>query len=211
MTDTVNRSAWDSKDAKYVPSAPIKLSPNDVFTTSDGEASNFSVGDYWSWAYSDLKANTNRGSLGEFLVAQALGLKMGVQASWEPFDLQTPRGTKVEVKTSGYMQAWAQSELYPIQFGGLKAQAPDSGTEQSTFNADIYVFCVQTAQSHAEYDSLNTDQWRFYVARSDFLKQKNQKTMRETTLRQSGFKSVTFSQIAQEFSLLESELHYSAP
>jgi hypothetical protein len=30
-------------------------------------------------------------------------------------------------------------------------------------NADVYVFAIQTATSHDDYDALNVGQWEFYV------------------------------------------------
>jgi len=32
-----------------------------------------------------------------------------------------------------------------------------------TYNADVYVFALQTAQSHDAYDPLDVTQWEFYV------------------------------------------------
>lgn len=41
---------------------------------------------------------------------------------------------------------------------------PDGGRGlERTYNADVYVFCVQTATTHDTYDPLDVDQWRFYV------------------------------------------------
>lgn len=34
---------------------------------------------------------------------------------------------------------------------------------ESSYNADVYVFCVQTATTHEAYDPLDVDQWRSYV------------------------------------------------
>jgi hypothetical protein len=33
----------------------------------------------------------------------------------------------------------------------------------ATYNADVYVFCVQTATTHEDYDPLDVGQWNFYV------------------------------------------------
>jgi hypothetical protein len=30
--------------------------------------------------------------------------------------------------------------------------------------ADVFVFCVQTARSHSDYNPLDVGQWEFYVA-----------------------------------------------
>ncbi|MHC4616924.1 MAG: hypothetical protein ACYTEQ_04130 [Planctomycetota bacterium] len=39
-----------------------------------GGLSGLTLGDFWSWAYSDVLNNRNRSILAEFLVASALGL-----------------------------------------------------------------------------------------------------------------------------------------
>ena len=56
--------------------------------------------DYWSWAYSDIIGNTNRGALAEFIVARAIGSEAAVRNDWAAYDLETPSGIKVEVKSS---------------------------------------------------------------------------------------------------------------
>ena len=40
--------------------------------------------DYWSWAYSDIVGNTNRGALAEFIVARAIGSEpaIGLHMTW---------------------------------------------------------------------------------------------------------------------------------
>ena len=34
---------------------------------------------------------------------------------------------------------------------------------ERSYNADVYVFCVQTAEDHASYNPMDTGQWDFYV------------------------------------------------
>ncbi len=45
------------------------------------------VGDFWSWAYSDLLSNANRGVFAEFIVAVALGVHEQPRLEW-PADLE---------------------------------------------------------------------------------------------------------------------------
>ena len=76
-------------------------------------------------------------------------------------------GTRVEVKSSAYLQAWDQARLSRISFGRLRARtwSPQAGyAADVTYNADVYVFALQTAVTHETYDALNLDQWRFWVA-----------------------------------------------
>lgn len=123
------------------------------------------VSDFWSYAARDLRSNTIRGILAEWLVAKAVGATE-FQPDWHDFDVLTPGGVRIEVKSSAYLQAWRQRRLSTIIFSGLTSQKWDPETGYSgrrTFNADVYVFCVQTARSHDSYDPLDLSQWVFYV------------------------------------------------
>ena len=204
-----NSSAWDRVDAKYFPTAPRRLTGSAQFTTDNLNSATFTIEDFWSWAYSDLKTNASRGVLAEFLVAQAMGISTGVKSGWEPYDLELPTGCKVEVKTSGHLQSWATKELSEIKYSGLKAKlfnnVTDKYSETPTFNADVYVFCKQSATQHNDYDVLNLDQWQFYVAPVSYLKRKNQKTLSEKGLIKDGFNSVSFDQLRAEITRFEKE------
>lgn len=121
--------------------------------------------DFWRFAMSDLRTNNLRGYLAEFLVAQAVGATQR-RVEWDAFDVTTPAGVKIEVKASGYLQAWAQRRHSAISFSGLRAKTwtPQAGyAPQASYNADVYVFCVQTARTHDEYNPLDVKQWDFYV------------------------------------------------
>jgi hypothetical protein len=65
--------------------------------------------DYWRWAFSDLRDNTQRGVLAEFLVALALGRTETRRKAWDNYDVTTSSGLRIEVKASGYLQSWAQA------------------------------------------------------------------------------------------------------
>lgn len=124
-----------------------------------------SVSDFWSYAAGDLRSNTIRGVLAEWLVVKAVGATE-FQPDWHDFDVLTPSGVRIEVKSSAYIQAWRQRRLSTIIFSGLSSQKwdPETGyAGRRTFNADVYVFCVQTARSHESYDPLDVSQWDFYV------------------------------------------------
>lgn len=145
--------------------------------------------EFWRFAISDLKTNNVRGYLAEFLVARAVGATTP-RVEWDPWDVTSPDGVRIEVKTSGYMQAWAQTKLSVPTFRVAPAYGwdPTTGTwsEAQSFNADVYVFCLHTATSHDAYDPLDTSQWRFYVA--------SRQAVEERTTRQMGL--ATLSRIA---------------
>ncbi len=121
--------------------------------------------DFWAWAYSDLRANTVRPVLAEYLVARVVGADLRPRVEWDPYDVLTPDGVRLEVKSAAYLQAWEQTRLSAITFGGLRSRAwTENGREaEQTYNADGYVFALQTATEHATYDALDVAQWSFWV------------------------------------------------
>lgn len=122
------------------------------------------VVDFWRFAMSDLRMNNVRGYLAEYLVARAVGAA-GTRIEWDAYDVLAPDGTRIEVKSSAYLQVWEQRKLSRIVFTGLRGRTWDryGVASEATYNADVYVFCVQTATTHDVYDPLDVDQWRFYV------------------------------------------------
>ena len=123
------------------------------------------VQEFWAFAMSDLRMNNIRGYLAEFLVAKAVGAT-GSRVEWDAYDVLTPEGIRVEVKSAGYLQVWAQRRLSRISFGSMKGRTwtPEGGeSPEATLNADVYVFAIQTATNHDDYDPLDVGQWEFYV------------------------------------------------
>ena len=91
---------------------------------------------------------------------------MCIRDRWDAYDVLSPTNVKIEVKSFAYLQVWDQKKLSVPVFTGLKGRTwtPQTGESSApTYNADVYVFCVQTAQTHAEYDPLDVDQWQFFV------------------------------------------------
>lgn len=124
--------------------------------------------DFWQWAYSDLLSNTNRGRLAEFIVARALGLGLtDVRIEWDAFDLITPTGVKVEVKSAAYLQRWFQKKPSDISFDISPKRGWDDTTNEyeptSRHHADVYVFALLAHQDKASVDLLDLTQWKFYV------------------------------------------------
>lgn len=63
------------------------------------------------------------GMLAEFLVAEALGAATRPRSEWDAYDVVTPDGIRVEVKSSAYVQAWAPARPSSIRrFGGLNGR-----------------------------------------------------------------------------------------
>ena len=69
-----------------------------------------SIGDFWSWAYSDLFSNTVRPMFAEYLVGHALGVLDRPRVEWIAYDFLN--GKKIELKSSGYLQSEPQKETF---------------------------------------------------------------------------------------------------
>ena len=125
------------------------------------------VQDFWRWAMSDLLSNTTRGVVAEFLVGSALGAVSGVRREWDPVDLETTDGVRIEVKSAAYVQAWEQEGPSAIQFSVARTRALIPKTQkyedEAKRQADLYVFAVLGQRESKETDPRDLGQWRFYV------------------------------------------------
>ena len=79
------------------------------------------VTDFWAFAMSDLRMNNVRGYLAEFLVAKAVGASGG-RVEWDAYDVLSPEGIRIEVKSSAHLQVWDQRRLSRIVFTGLRGR-----------------------------------------------------------------------------------------
>ncbi len=143
----------------------------------DGESLGVGVIDFWRWSASDLLSNATRGRFAEFIIAMALGIPLDeVRDEWGAFDLLTPEGIKVEVKSSGYIQSWFQKKPTTITYGVPKTRAwnPDTNLQdtEARRQADVYVFALLMHLDHTTIDPLNVKQWVFFVLPTAALDQR---------------------------------------
>ncbi|MDR1657656.1 MAG: hypothetical protein LBT47_08900 [Deltaproteobacteria bacterium] len=156
--------------------------------------------DFWSWAYSDLVGNTECGKLAEFIVSLVMNCSDGVSEAWGAFDVLSPEGTKIEVKTSAYLQSWAQTTVSDIRFGVRKTLVWDYAvkeyTKQVMRQADVYVFCVENFKEQELLNQLDLSQWEFYPMATKTLNETiaKQKTVGLITLIAQGAKKCTFNE-----------------
>jgi hypothetical protein len=104
-----------------------------------------SVLDFWRFAMSDLRMHNVRGYFAEYLVGRALDLEVA-RVEWDDFDVLWG-DVKIEVKSSAYLQSWAQRRPSTIAFGGLRGRRLDieaGDVGEQTYNADVYVFAWNT-------------------------------------------------------------------
>ena len=135
---------------------------------SGGSDVDFDLLEFWQWSMSGLVDNTTRGVLAEFIVARAIGAStVGARDPWAAFDLMTPEGIKIEVKSSSYVQSWAQSRLSDIIFSIAPSYAwdPEIGDFEDEYKkqAEVYVFALLAHRDKSTVDPMDLNQWKFYV------------------------------------------------
>ena len=128
----------------------------------------FDLLSFWRWIVSDLISNATRGLLAEYLVARAIGVGVrDVRSEWDAFDLTTPSGIKIEVKSAAYIQSWYQKNFSNILFRVPKTRAwdPETNTfsEEPRRHADVYVFALLAHRDQPTLDPIDVEQWEFYV------------------------------------------------
>ncbi len=156
-----------------------QLTGNEEFTLH-GKGAGITVLDFWRWAFSDLIDNTQRGVMAEFLVYSSLKPEYPpptqMRENWLPFDVTSPSGRRIEVKSAAYIQAWTPENIFAqIRFDIGKKLAWDNATATSATvakrNCDLYVFCLFTAKTK-DVSLLDLDYWDFYVLPTSVLDEK---------------------------------------
>jgi len=158
---------------------------------------------HWQWAFSNLASNALRGVLAEYIVACDLGVAGGTRTEWDAYDLKTPEGIKVEVKSAAYLQSWQQTAHSKVCFDirptlGWDATTNTYGTERKR-QADVYVFCLLGHMDKPTLDPLDLSQWEFYVLPSHVLDARlpNQKTLGLAGLLRLGPVKAAFGDISR--------------
>ncbi len=165
----------------------------------------FVLSDFWRWYASNLLDNTMRGMLAEYLVAIAIGAKGSIRQEWDAWDLTTPAGIKIEVKSSAYLQNWHQEKPSSIRFGIQPTHSlqSETGKYQSELKrqADFYVFCLFTAREKKFSNPMQLAQWDFYVLPTSVLDQqcKAQKTIGLSRLLALGAERLSWGELRKRF------------
>jgi hypothetical protein len=152
----------------------IGLKTGEESLVHNGQKLDYNLLDFWRWNSSDLLSNATRGRLAEFIVASATNVDLNqVRDEWGAYDLITPEGIKIEVKSSAYVQSWVQKSLSKISFGIKAAFSLDAETNKysttASRSADVYVFCLLHHDNKQTCDPLNLNHWEFYVLATEEL------------------------------------------
>ena len=138
---------------------------------------------FWSWAYSNVLGNTERGVLAEYIVACALGIQNIPRVEWDKYDLITPSGISVEVKSAAYIQSWKQKNFSRIAFSIRETTFWNEVTHGYSLDkkrqSDVYVFCLLNHKNIETINPLDMSQWDFFVMSTNELNKhfSNQKSV----------------------------------
>lgn len=126
------------------------------------------VGNFWSWAFSDILINTNRAIFAEFLVGTALNVINSPRREWDNVDLYYCNKA-IEVKCSAYLQSWDQKKLSSVKYDiGVKQQGDAACLNKIDVDhpiraSECYVFCLYKEIDKSKADVLDIFSWEFYI------------------------------------------------
>lgn len=157
------------------------------------------VHDFWRFALPDVTTNNTRGWLAEYLVWRAIGVDRPVRIEWDAFDVLWG-DVRIEVKSSAYIQRWAQRRSSTLGFQGLRGKLLDPLTNKyaadATYNADVYVLAVNLADDRSTFDQLDVSQWRFAVLSRKAIAATGQDTLGWARAQELATAMVTFDGLA---------------
>jgi hypothetical protein len=137
-------------------------------------------------------------------------LSKTVRNEWDSYDVTSPEGIKIEVKSASYIQSWHQKDFSSISFSIRKARSWDSSTNfenAPSRHADVYVFCLLHHKDQATLNILDLDQWTFFVlSTSEVNNFQDQKTIRLSSL-QKIVESVPYSRLRESI-FQKAVIHY---
>lgn len=183
---------------------PVTLKSGDEPLHAKGNLTGLSLLDFWRWSTSDLVSNATRGVLTEFIVATALGISIEQpREEWAAWDLTTPEGIKVEVKSAAYVQSWRQSRLSTITFNTPKTLAWDAETNRHDAEprrqADVYVLALLSHRDKETISPLDLSQWEFFVLPTSVLdaRKRSQHSITLPSLLELHGPSLSFAEIRE--------------
>jgi hypothetical protein len=171
--------------------------------------------DFWKWYASGVVSNTMRGYFAEFIISTALNvdLSKNVRTEWGAFDIISPEGIQIEVKSAAFIQSWHQKDFSPIKFSIKQARAWDSTVNyearenEPSRHADVYVFCLLHHKDQATLNPLDLTQWTFFVlSTAEVNGFQNQKTIALSSL-QKVVEGVPYSRL-REVIFQKAVVHY---
>mgnify|MGYP001442432956 CR=1 FL=1 len=169
---------------------PVTLTGEEAFTGMTSRRA--TVLNYWRWANSDLVGNVSRGILAEYLVALAVQATDEPRDPWAAFDVVTPSGITIEVKSAAYIQAWDQRALSRISFLTRATEDPiltPGVTPVVSRRSQVWVFALLHHSEQETLNPLDVSQWTFWVVPTPWLnaRERSQHSITLTSLKASPY------------------------
>ena len=140
-------------------------------STSRSSERTKTVGDFLTWAFSEVLDSQRRGFVAEFMVMDALGIELDY-ISGDMYDLRYRGG--VQIKASSAVQNWGGALVHRIGFSTRPRRAytvGDDGLEvvlEAQRRGKCWVFAVHLPTSsdpeEARDEVLDATKWRYWVA-----------------------------------------------
>ena len=178
--------------------------PGTPFRTA-GKDSGLTAADFWAWNLGDLRMNTTRGFLAEFLVARAVGDPAPLRTEWGAFDICASDGTRIEMKAAGYAQSWpGKKASVSFKFGTVdKTRGWDERLGKDIVvdpedRVHVWVFALQRTPRDAEtYDPMDLDYWGFHVVPHAWLRSCGQRSGAPTFFSRHEFQAVEYAELPE--------------
>lgn len=164
-----------------------RLTGNEHFLY-DGVPINRLLLDFWSWQSSELFSNTLRGALAEYIVATALDIDSDAsRVNWYEYDLLYGN-TRIEVKSSAYLQSWEREGFSRISFTIYPARPVTASLwddDDISRHSDVYVFCLFKSKDRETANPMMLEQWDFFVVKTSDIDKKlgSQRTVTISTIK----------------------------
>lgn len=167
---------------------------NTKFTLS-GCPAGFTATDFWEWHGSNSLDGSMRGSLAEFIVMKALGIRQE-RKSWAAYDIDF-NGYRIEVKSVSIFTSKNGKDVrqytgnqrltFGIESKHVHLNGGDWTSRQR--NSDLYIFALLSSP-----DASRLDVWDFYAALTSDLDDMfpEQKTISLTAIEKAGFQKYSY-------------------
>ena len=165
-----------------------------------GNPAGFDAVDFWEWNGANCLDGSVRGSLAEFIVMKALGIRQERKA-WAAYDIDF-YGNRIEVKSTSFFTLKHGKDVRQyvgnqrLTFSIEPKHIHEIGGEWTSRNrnSDLYVFALLTSQNAHLLDA-----WDFYVVPTSVLDDSfpEQKTISITSIENAGFCKCGYSSLLQ--------------
>lgn len=194
-----------AKDSETFKPGDLVIPEPETNFRSGGVDTDLTAVDFWAWNMGDLRMNTTRGFLAEFLVAKAVGDPSTRRTEWAAFDICSANKTRIEVKASGYAQSWPGKKA-SVSFDFDTVDKTTGWDERVGKDVEVdpedrvhvWVFALQsTPRDAAVYDPMDLDLWEFHTVPHAWLRNCGQRSGAPSFFEKHGFPAVGYGELPQ--------------